>query len=48
MVIIYMPDGTTYNGKRHICTDGLGLEAGQPICGDLFPLLSRQDAASLA
>ncbi len=48
MVIIYMPDGTTYNGKRHICTDGLGLEAGQSICGDLFPLLSRQDAASLA
>ena len=40
MVIIYMPDGTTFNGHGHICTDGLGLEVGKPIAGDLFPLLA--------
>lgn len=41
MVIIYMPDGTTFNGKGHICTNGLGLEVGRPIAGDLFPVLAE-------
>lgn len=41
--IIYMPDGTTYNGKRHICTDGLGLKVGDPIAGDLFPILATEE-----
>lgn len=40
MVIIYMPDGTTFNGKGHICTDGLGLEVGKPIAGERFPILA--------
>ena len=40
MVIIYMPDGTTFNGKGHICTNGLGLEVGRPIAGELFPVLA--------
>jgi len=44
MVVIYMPDGTTYNGKGHICTDGLGLIPGEPIAGDLFPLLAEGSA----
>jgi ectoine hydroxylase-related dioxygenase (phytanoyl-CoA dioxygenase family) len=41
MIVIYMPDGTTYSGKRHICTDGLGLEIARPIAGEVFPLLSE-------
>lgn len=40
LAIIYMPDGTTYSGARHICTDGLGLEVGQPLAGGLFPKLA--------
>ena len=42
MVMIYMPDGTTFNGKRHICTDGLGLEVGAPIGGEMFPVLASE------
>lgn len=42
MVMIYMPDGTTFNGKRHICTDGLGLEVGAPIAGEMFPVLATE------
>jgi phytanoyl-CoA hydroxylase len=38
--IIYMPDGTRYSGERHIITDELGLETGQPLVGDMFPLVS--------
>ncbi|MCS7192157.1 MAG: phytanoyl-CoA dioxygenase family protein [Armatimonadetes bacterium] len=41
--IIYMPDGTTYNGKNHVCTDGLGLKVGEPITGDLFPILATEE-----
>lgn len=40
MVMIYMADGTTYNGNRHVVTDGLGLEPGARLEGDLFPLLA--------
>lgn len=40
MVIIYMPDGTTYSGKRHICTNDLNLEVGAPLTGETFPLLA--------
>ena len=36
--IIYMPDGTTYTGGKHYCTDGRGLKVGAPIAGDEFPL----------
>jgi len=45
MVIIYMPDGTTFNGRGHICTSDLALEVGQPIAGDRFPILGRDPAA---
>lgn len=41
LVTIYMPEGVTYNGRRHVVTDGLGLEPGQPIAGDLFPVLAE-------
>jgi ectoine hydroxylase-related dioxygenase (phytanoyl-CoA dioxygenase family) len=45
MVVIYMPDGTTFNGRRHICTEGLGLAAGAPIAGELFPILAAAPEA---
>lgn len=41
MVTIYMPDGITFNGGPHIVTDGLGLEPGAPIEGDMFPVLAE-------
>lgn len=39
MVVIYMPDGTTYSGKVHCCTDDLKLTPGQPLAGERFPVL---------
>jgi len=41
--IICMPDGTRYGGERHMITDDLNLQIGQPLERDLFPILS--DAA---
>jgi ectoine hydroxylase-related dioxygenase (phytanoyl-CoA dioxygenase family) len=38
---IYMRDGTTYNGKSHICTNGLNLQENEPLRGGLFPLVAR-------
>ena len=40
MVVIYMPDGVTYQAKPHPCTDGLGLQNGDPLQGELFPILA--------
>lgn len=40
IAIIYMPDGTIYNGKGHICTKSLNLTAGDKLDGELFPLVS--------
>ena len=40
MVVIYMPDGTTFNGRGHIVTKELGLRVGAPLQGELFPLLA--------
>lgn len=42
LAIIYMPNGTTYNGASHCVTDGLDLAIGQPIKGDKFPILARR------
>ena len=39
MVVIYMADGTTYNGNRHVVTDELGLTVGQPLEGEAFPVV---------
>lgn len=39
--IFYMPDGTTYTGKGHGVTDGQGFEVGQPLRGDLFPVVGE-------
>ena len=40
-VIIYTDAATTYTGKRHVVTDPLGLTAGQPLEGELFPLVQE-------
>ena len=40
LAIIYMPDGTTYNGKPHVVTDGLNLTQGAPIDHEHFPILA--------
>lgn len=40
LAIIFMPDGTTFNGKSHPMTNGLNLEKDQPIQGGIFPLLA--------
>jgi ectoine hydroxylase-related dioxygenase (phytanoyl-CoA dioxygenase family) len=40
IAVIYMPQGTTYNGQRHIVTDPLGLNVGERLEGDLFPTVS--------
>lgn len=45
LAIIYMPDGTTFNGKKHVVTEGLGLAEGQPFGGRLFPLLARKQSS---
>ena len=40
LAIIFMPDGTTYSGASHVCTDGQGFTAGDPLRGGLFPKLA--------
>lgn len=40
LAIVYMPDGTTYSGANHVCTDGLGLAKGDVLAGGLFPRLA--------
>lgn len=40
LAIIYMPDGTTFSGKKHLVTDGRGLLVDEPIKGGTFPLLA--------
>ncbi len=35
--IIYMPDGTAYDGQKHIVTDPLKLSIGAKLEGELFP-----------
>jgi hypothetical protein len=37
--IIYMPDGTSYDGTEHIVTDSLGLKVGDKLEGEMFPLV---------
>lgn len=39
-VIIFMDAETTYNGKKHVITDPLGLQQGDKLDGPLFPKAS--------
>jgi ectoine hydroxylase-related dioxygenase (phytanoyl-CoA dioxygenase family) len=41
LAAIYMPDGTTFNGKSHPCTNGLDFQENEPLHGGLFPVLAR-------
>ncbi|GAA3400140.1 phytanoyl-CoA dioxygenase family protein [Paenibacillus hodogayensis] len=41
LAVIYMPDGTTYTGKKHIVTENAGLTVNEPIRGGTFPLLAK-------
>lgn len=40
IAIIYMPENTTYDGGKHICTDKLGLKVGQKLDHEMFPIVS--------
>jgi ectoine hydroxylase-related dioxygenase (phytanoyl-CoA dioxygenase family) len=42
LALIFMPDGTEYNGKAHIVTDHKGLTKDQPFQGGLFPLIASK------
>jgi ectoine hydroxylase-related dioxygenase (phytanoyl-CoA dioxygenase family) len=37
--IIYMPDGTKFDGKKHVVTEPLGLSEGEKLEGEMFPLV---------
>ena len=37
--IIYMPDGTSYDGAPHMVTDAQGFAGGAALASDLFPLV---------
>ena len=40
IAIIYMPESTMYDGSRHVCTDGLGVEVGAKLDHEMFPRVS--------
>lgn len=40
LALIYLPEGTQYNGRRHVVTDDVGLLPGEPFHGGLFPKLA--------
>ncbi len=40
LAIIYMPDGTVYNGKDHLTINGLQLKEGDHLAGGMFPRLA--------
>jgi ectoine hydroxylase-related dioxygenase (phytanoyl-CoA dioxygenase family) len=37
--IIYMPDGTRFDGREHIVTDGQGFASGDALASALFPIV---------
>jgi len=40
LAIIYMPDGTTFSGAGHACTDGLNFNKDDVLRGGMFPKLA--------
>lgn len=40
LAIIFMPDGTTFSGASHVCTEGQDLRQGDKLQGGLFPKLA--------
>lgn len=47
LAIIYMPDGTTYSGKKHICIAPHQFQIGDPFNDHNFPLVSDGLASEL-
>lgn len=45
MIIVYMPDGTTHDDKGDPLTKPLGFKEGDPIVGEIFPILSEDSGA---
>ena len=41
MITIYMPDGITFNGRPHVVTDPIHPIIGEPLTGDMFPVVSE-------
>lgn len=41
LALIFMPDGTIYNGKKHVITEDANLTIDEPFTGGLFPLLAK-------
>ncbi|HEX5417565.1 MAG TPA: phytanoyl-CoA dioxygenase family protein [Chloroflexota bacterium] len=42
-IVNYMPGRITFSGKKHVTTDPLNLAEGQPLEGDLFPILASEN-----
>lgn len=40
MVMIYMPDGTTYADRRHVVIEEGEFQPGEPLAGPKFPIVS--------
>ncbi|HYF52570.1 MAG TPA: phytanoyl-CoA dioxygenase family protein [Planctomycetota bacterium] len=38
--ILYMPDGTTFSGWRHVVTNDENSKLNEPLCGKDFPMVS--------
>ena len=47
-IVNYMPDEITYSGKSHVTTDPLNLTVGEPIAGEMFPILASRDQTEIA
>ena len=41
LVNIYVDADVTFDGRGHVCTDGLGLSAGDPLPEENFPTLPK-------
>jgi len=47
-IINYMPNDVRFSGRSHVTTDPLNLAVGQPIAGEMFPILASRDRAQVA
>jgi ectoine hydroxylase-related dioxygenase (phytanoyl-CoA dioxygenase family) len=47
-VINYMPGEIRYSGQKHVITDPMNLKVGDPLVGDMFPILASTDNTEVA
>nr|WP_306220192.1 phytanoyl-CoA dioxygenase family protein [Cohnella sp. WQ 127256] len=47
LAVIYMPDGTKFDGKSTHVTDSYGLQIGDSICGPRNPVLAKLSVKSV-